>query len=351
MNPTLRTTRGFSIIELMVATAVGLVILAAVSTVLVNSNKNYNTTDSLARMQENARFALEFIGRDLRRAGNMGCVGTNTAVNNTVNGYPPVGGLLINPLEGANNITAASTWAPSSTALAPMLTDMVTATDAISIRYLDMDNTLPIVKAMPNESAVLWVNQGHGLVEGEIVAVADCNSADILQLTSVVDAGGGSGKDNLVHGPGSSPAPGNSTQKLSKKYGTDASILRTAAYAYFIGQPASRPNRALFRTSAAGPQELVEGIEDMQITYGEAISGNEFPTSYVTADKVVDWKNVVSVRVGLLVGTVANTADGQYGTESDSGVYDVNGAAVTAEDQRRIRKVFVSTFQMRNLHK
>lgn len=349
MSSTINTSRGFSLIELMVAMVIGLIILAAVSTVLVNSNKNYNTTDSMARMQENARFAVEFIGRDLRRAGNVGCVGTDAEVRNTVNGYPATGGVLLNPLEGTNNIVASGIWAPSGLALA--LPDMVIGTDAVTMRYLDMDNKIPIVQSMPNESAVLWVTQGHGLVVGDIIAVADCSSADIMQLTNVNDAGGGSGKDNLVHNAGSTPSPGNSTQKLSKKYGTDSAILKTAAHAYFIGQPAGRPNRALFRTSPAGPQEIVEGIEDMQITYGEATSGNAFPELYVTADKVVDWKNVVSVRVGLLVGTVANTADGQLGADTDSGVYIVNDASITAKSERRIRKVFVSTFQMRNLHK
>lgn len=339
---------GFSMVELMVAMAIGLIILSAVSAILVNSNKNYNTTDSMARLQENARFALQFIGTDLRRAGYFGCSDDIESVNSTLNGggLGPSGGLALSAIEGADDINSGVVWAPSGNALS--LTGMVNGTDAVSIRYLDQDNPITIQQPMPNESAVLFVNQNHGLVTGDIIAITDCDSADIMQLTNI-QASGTSSKDNLVHNAGSSPLPGNSTQKLSKAYAAGSVVFKLASYAYYVGAGASG-QRALFRTSSSGPQELVEGVEDMQVTYGEVTTSDRIPSIYRTANNVANWRNVIAVRVALLVGTIANTQDGQLGTESvDTGTYAVNDKTVDPPDERRIRKVITSTYTLRNV--
>jgi prepilin-type N-terminal cleavage/methylation domain-containing protein len=68
-----QAARGFSLIELMVSLVIGLFILAGVVYVMANSRKNYETTDYTARLQENARFALHYLGFDLRNAGFSGC--------------------------------------------------------------------------------------------------------------------------------------------------------------------------------------------------------------------------------------------------------------------------------------
>lgn len=39
----------------------------------------------MARIQENARYAFQILGRDLRMAGYRGCVGENVTVTNTLN--------------------------------------------------------------------------------------------------------------------------------------------------------------------------------------------------------------------------------------------------------------------------
>jgi len=346
----LRQNAGFTIVEMMVALTLSLFLLGAITYVVVNSNKNYNTTDSLARLQENARFAVEFLARDLRRAGYLGCANDVTEVNSTLNGSKfggGTGGFAINSLEGAENFGASTIWKPSG-ATASFANTPVAGSDAIAIRYLDLNNPIGVTKEMPNESAVLFVNPGHGLKEGDIIAVTDCDGADIMQLTNVNPAGAAtSGKDGLVHNAGGSN-PGNSTQKLKRSYGVNSTVLKFGSFAYYIARNSSnRP--ALFRETTAGTEELVEGVESMQIRYGEVTGSDRSPTRYSTADDVDNWQNVVSVRVGLLFSTVANTADGQYGVDVDSGTYDVNGTTVDPADERRLRKVFVSTIMLRNI--
>ncbi|MEQ9480659.1 MAG: PilW family protein [Algiphilus sp.] len=64
-----RHQQGISLVELMISVALGLVILAGVDTVFVTSRHSYRVQESTAILQDNARFAMETIGRALRDAG------------------------------------------------------------------------------------------------------------------------------------------------------------------------------------------------------------------------------------------------------------------------------------------
>lgn len=348
---TQRLARGFTMVELMIAMVLSLFLLGGITYVVVNSNKNYNTTDSLSRLQENARFAMGFIMADLRRAGYLGCANDVDSVHSTLNGnaYGTSGGMAINPIEGTDNIGTGSVWSPSGTAVS-FTNSPIAGSDAFSVRYLDLNNPITIVQDMPNESGDLFVNVGSGLQIGDIIAITDCNSSDILQITGTNTSGSASGKDGMVHNSGSTQSPGNSTQKLSKSYNTGSKILKFKSYAYYVGTD-SGGRSALFRVSPSGTEELVEGVDSMQVLYGEVTSSDRSPTRYSVAASVGDWQNVISVRIGLLLTTVANTANSQYGTDTDTGSYDVNGQPVNVPSGqgRKLRRVFVSTAMLRNV--
>ena len=57
---------GHTLIELMIALVVGLILVSAISGTYVWSSRNYRQADNSARLQENARFALDSITEDLR---------------------------------------------------------------------------------------------------------------------------------------------------------------------------------------------------------------------------------------------------------------------------------------------
>lgn len=62
---------GLSLIELMVALTLGLMITSSLGYILLGSRSTYRTQDASARVQDTGRFALEFIGRQLRSAGRV----------------------------------------------------------------------------------------------------------------------------------------------------------------------------------------------------------------------------------------------------------------------------------------
>ena len=65
-------SRGFSLVELMVALVITLILLAGIGQIFLSSKKSFNIQDSLSRMQENGRYAMANIIQDLRRAGYWG---------------------------------------------------------------------------------------------------------------------------------------------------------------------------------------------------------------------------------------------------------------------------------------
>ncbi|HYA39104.1 MAG TPA: prepilin-type N-terminal cleavage/methylation domain-containing protein, partial [Candidatus Methylomirabilis sp.] len=120
-----RAQTGFSITELMVAMTIGLIILAAVAGLFVSTNKASNNQNRLARVQENGRFAMYYLLRDLRMTGYMGC--QNDLTDHLSNDLATTTGFyfgttnLPTPLEGIDDVTSGSTpaWSPSASTTLP----------------------------------------------------------------------------------------------------------------------------------------------------------------------------------------------------------------------------------------
>lgn len=68
INPR-RRQQGLSLIELMVAVVLGLILMVGIIQVFISSKQTYSNNEAKARMQENGRFALDFISRSARLAG------------------------------------------------------------------------------------------------------------------------------------------------------------------------------------------------------------------------------------------------------------------------------------------
>ncbi len=70
--------RGFSLVELLVSLAIGLVLIAGLTYSYIGSRNTFRAQDSVSRRAENARMALETIARDFRQASHLGCVRNGT---------------------------------------------------------------------------------------------------------------------------------------------------------------------------------------------------------------------------------------------------------------------------------
>lgn len=76
--------QGMTLIELMVALAIGAFLMIGAITVFMQSRTAFRITESVARMQENARFALEAIEPDIRMAHYWGMTTDTISVQGRV---------------------------------------------------------------------------------------------------------------------------------------------------------------------------------------------------------------------------------------------------------------------------
>jgi type IV pilus assembly protein PilW len=65
--------KGLTLIEIMIALLLGAFLIGGIIQIFVNTRQTYKMEDALSRLQENGRFAMEFIGRDIRMADYRFC--------------------------------------------------------------------------------------------------------------------------------------------------------------------------------------------------------------------------------------------------------------------------------------
>lgn len=70
----MKAAAGFSLVEVMLAMALGLLVVLAGSRIFIGALQGWQAQDIAARLQEDARFALQRLARDIRMAGSFGCL-------------------------------------------------------------------------------------------------------------------------------------------------------------------------------------------------------------------------------------------------------------------------------------
>lgn len=61
--------QGFTLVELLISMAVVLVVMASISGAFISQRKAYNTQEQITEMIQNARAAMDIIGREVKMAG------------------------------------------------------------------------------------------------------------------------------------------------------------------------------------------------------------------------------------------------------------------------------------------
>ena len=69
-----RCQAGFGLLEMVVALAIGLMLLAAASQLFVSAHQTWRLQSTAVRMQDSARLALLRMAQDIRMAGMFGCL-------------------------------------------------------------------------------------------------------------------------------------------------------------------------------------------------------------------------------------------------------------------------------------
>lgn len=74
----IKASRGFGLIELLIALALSLVVILGVAQIFIAAKNTYVSQSTAAGMQEDARFVLSKMIQEIRMVGMFGCLGTIT---------------------------------------------------------------------------------------------------------------------------------------------------------------------------------------------------------------------------------------------------------------------------------
>lgn len=317
---------GFTLIELMVAITISSVLMVGVSQIFGNSKRTYKLNNELARTQENIRFSVEEMARDVRMAGYTGC--KNSTMTNTLN---PGTGWVDNIDSSLIAYEGGVDTFPSEYA-----SDVIAGTDSIIILRGGDDTGLKF-ESSPNAAQFQVNNLNHGIAIDDILLLTDCSHTAVIQVTNSNPA-----NKTIVHNPSVTGNPGNCTKGMgstdcSSTNGTDypwkksAHVIKFKATAYYIAASTNglAGNRSLYRMALDKhpdvKEELAEGVENMQITYGLDTNADGFANRYVTANNVADFNSVVSIRIGLLFQSHDNVKRSIYKKD-----FTLAGTAITS---------------------
>jgi type IV pilus assembly protein PilW len=328
---TIKLQAGISLVEIMIALLIGLFLMGGLIQLFISSKQTYKMQDTIGRLQENQRFAMDFLVHDMRGLGGWGCFREGASVQSRLNST----GVFTQPttsISGENNNTSTSD-------------SILDGTDTITLRSTSALQTtdgkdVALTTALSNLTQDLAVTANSGISVGDILFIGDCEDGNLFQATT------GTAGTTVKHAALAATAtlPGNSSDSLTKPYDMNARLYRFNTITYTIrtgegGQP------SLFQQVGNGTaNELIEGVEDMQILYGEDTDADGTPNRYVPAGTLnLNMDNVESVRVSLLMRSL----DDNQTTAPIP--FTFNGAVVTAsQTDKRIRRSVTSVISIRN---
>lgn len=344
--------KGFTLVELMVSIVISSVIMLGVVSLYSTSRKGQKTNESLARIQENLRFAADMITKDIRMAGYTGCKSssvTNALADTTSSQYK-----FDEHIQGFEAGTAFPAQFPAVGTTAGL---RVANTDGVAIlRSSAKGCKISIHNA--NSAKITMDVAACDLETDDILLISDCNHSAVFQVSQAQT-------DHIVHNTGSG-SPGNCWKKMGPvpnpvpacgggggtlyNYDDDARVHKYIMHGYFIGISTSGATNSLYVVNldkgVTTATELVEGIEDLQISYGVDTNGDGVPERFIKAnDTGMDFKEVVAVKFGMLL---ASTGDVKAVASPAAKNYTLADTTVSAGPDQKLRFVYNTTVKIRN---
>jgi len=331
MTISIKKSKGFSLIELLVAMAIGLIIVGGAFSMHAISRDAQKANEAQMDMIADARFALETIAYDLRHAGMWG--GTNQD------------GLI-----SCRSSDAACTKSPANETLPSALTG-----DCAVGAYYNL--SLPIMAVDDSDGNVYL---------GTCIPTAEKykSTTDILEVryadsnAAALSAGNVYVRSNFVNGRVFSGA----TEPQLSAY--DASPLTASfplrAYTYYVSNFSEKDGDnipslrrvALVKGPAMQNQMLISGVEDFQVQLGvdldnkEDANGNLTVDAYVDPNAVTNWSQVYSAKIWILMRS--NTK--QFGVDTKKSYSIAGKVAKDYGSQDDFRYFLVSNqIELRNL--
>lgn len=311
---------GFTLVELLVAMLLGIVLSFGIVNVFIQSKADYSQDEELARMQENARYALRLLSREITLAG---LTGYYSGIASRITGTP--------------NITndCGTHWAVN-------ISEAIAYTNnATSSPYSGCISDDDDIKDNTDVLVVRRTADDYSLADGDAntgVTIKTSGSANKRVYLKK------SGKDySFIHG--ASVTPGDTTS------GSGVDLWEYYASVFFVRPYSDRgdgiPTLCILSLTSSARMRTscyIEGVEDFQLEFGIDSDDDGVVDQYKATATTAEVDRAVAVRVHLLIRSI-NTIP-QY---SNTKAYNLgNAVSDYMPSDSYYRRVYSTTIILRN---
>lgn len=326
---------GFTLLELMISAGLGVFLIAGLAMLFVQSNRSYRQNDIVTAMQDQARFTLQVLSRDLMSAGYWGSISDPSAITTGASataltadkdcGPDSTSSWAFAPEKRIEFINNASASLLGATHHCIDTSSFVSGTDVLALRRVATQATNSMSAADSSVSLRPYnlYLQSNG-VAGSLIRVA-----------------------NLATW---SPAPPDlplSPPMSFYKFIPRIYYLRDWAFSEGDGVPMLC--RMELRHTAAPHMEaecLAVGVQDVQLTWGLDTNDDEIVDRYKTAPTAAELDSALSVRLQVLMRS--RDPDRSYLNQKTYTLGDVTHSYSNSDQDHYLRRVYSTTILLRN---
>lgn len=336
MRQTSSSQRGFSLVELMIALTLSIILLAGVIEIFLSNKKAFEITTDLGVLQESGRIGSAVMSESIRMAGHWGGVEPSAVKIGTTTLTAAPGNCNAawifapgNPVQGYEGATAIGSTGLPANCIASA--DYVPGSDLLVVRYADSSELFSDAQIVHADNASRYFSRVAIGQQAQLFQGANASSA----LTEIAS-------DDGVYNFG----------YRTELYFLRPCSIKSGTACTSADDGISTLTRLTLSGTSFTQQALVEGIEQMQFDYGIDQDGDQRVDAYQTAADVVDWMQVMSVRMSLVAraSTKDVTVDEEnkeyllVGNMATAG----NGYKVAAADKNYRRKQYTREIHLRN---
>lgn len=284
--------QGYTLIEMMISIALGLIIILFVSNLYLSSKESYRINQDYAQLMQDGRSVMALLGRNLTQAGFGNPVG---------------------------------------------LGDQTTSDAALST-----DFNYPVTT--PARRAFSACDNGFARLSDMTDFSCSTSSANVGRTAFHVSYRGD--KLNTNSGAG--------TDCNGQKPSVTGDVIVNRFYLTISSGSTTKTLNCLGNGNTAFAQPLLNNVEDMRLTYGVDTNGDQVADYFVNTATAaqstgIDFKNVVSVAICLQISSTNSIAPVASQASKPQVFTDCNGTRQTASaTDRKLHAVLSSVFTLRN---
>lgn len=294
-----RRADGLTLVEMLIAMVLGLMVVGVAIGIFLSNKQTYRATETLGRVQENARTAFELMARDIREAGGNPCV----------NNLPIANALSNSASNWWSNLTSwgasvrgyGATEAFPDVAFGTAAGTRVTGTDAIQL--ISGDDSVATISGHNTAGQQFTLNTTtHGFVTGDLMIACNSRQASVFRASAVSGntvshaSGGGNCTGSL-----GLPMTCAATTPVYEFAAPNSVMVKLHSTRWYVANN-GRGSRSLYQSRLSGlgtqNEEVAEGVQNMEVFY--LMRGGSAYVPAATVNLAANgWANVIAARVEL----------------------------------------------------